>query len=563
MSLEQMVDRIVETEVLVIGGGIGGCCTAAKAAENGLNVTLLEKGNTVRSGNAGQGIDHYGMFPRDGFTPLELVKGFEASQNLINGEGRWGNPNVVYNYFKHGFWAVDELEKLGVPMRWDDGELYWFPRADADGKRYWLRVHWQNVKPILSQAVRTRGVNVLERTMGVDLLTKGDTVVGATAVNVRTGEFVVIKAKAVVMATGMFQRCYNGEAPMSWYYKLRYDGCPASLSGDGYAMAYRAGAELCNMDANGWMFRVRDDLMISFGNFEHGDGMPSKYFSWTGEEFTFIDARKYEELEREGRTPLYRGLDHLPDDWQRRMEIAYVDEKMVDFKFAEERGFNPRTHRFELTPFKPLTFMAVTGIYIDEDYRTRLKGFYAIGDCASPLHDCSNAAVSGFLTANSLPAAVRATEEPVVDEAQVARQKQIALAPLRVKDGTEPMELECSVRYICERYVSLLKSEGKLKEGLRRLRSLRRVFLPKIQAKNPHELMRYLEARNVLDLAEVHLTACLERKETRGNFIRLDYPQRDPERDDKLTFQRTDEGKPMLEIRETPKLKPEYTLGGK
>ena len=93
-------------------------------------------------------------------------------------------------------------------------------------------------------------------------------------------------------------------------------------------------------------------------------------------------------------------------------------------------------------------------------------------------------------------------------------QKQAALAPLAVKDGTEPMELECAIRYICEEYAGMLKSEGKLREGLRRLGSLRRVFLPKLMATNPHYLMRCLEVRNIMDMAEVHLQACLERKET-------------------------------------------------
>jgi succinate dehydrogenase / fumarate reductase flavoprotein subunit len=81
-------------------------------------------------------------------------------------------------------------------------------------------------------------------------------------------------------------------------------------------------------------------------------------------------------------------------------------------------------------------------------------------------------------------------------------------------------------------------------------------------AKNPHYLMRCLEVRNIIDLAEVYINACLERKETRGNHIRLDYPEKDPSRDNMLTFQRIENGKPVLEIRPVPELKPEYAREG-
>jgi succinate dehydrogenase/fumarate reductase flavoprotein subunit len=212
---------------------------------------------------------------------------------------------------------------------------------------------------------------------------------------------------------------------------------------------------------------------------------------------------------------------------------------------------------------KPHNFVTAAGIYTDDEFRASLKGLYAAGDCVAGLHSCGFAAISGFLVGDSIHEFAGNAGEPVVDEAQVESQKQVALAPLSVKDGTEPMELECAVRYICERYVGQFKSEGKLREGLRRLGSLRRVFLPKLMAKNPHYLMRCLECRNIMDLAEVHINACLERKETRGNHIRLDYPEIDPARDSMLTHQRMQDGKAVLEIRKVPDLKPEYAKEGK
>ncbi len=225
MALEKIAGKVVETDVLVVGGGIGGCIAAAKAREHGLDVTLVEKAKPERSGSAGQGIDHCGSFPLEGITALELVKGWQRFTSIINGDGRWVAPNIGYKLYSSGLWALEELEKLGIPMRWDDGEYYWMPEYRVEGLRIMLRVHWQNIKPILGALVRKKGVNVLDRTMVVDLLTNKGAVVGATAVNTRTCEFIVIKAKATVIATGLFSRLYEPETPLFYKYKFRFHWC--------------------------------------------------------------------------------------------------------------------------------------------------------------------------------------------------------------------------------------------------------------------------------------------------------------------------------------------------
>jgi len=239
----------------------------------------------------------------------------------------------------------------------------------------------------------------------------------------------------------------------------------------------------------------------------------------------------------------------LPDDFQKRIEVAYVDERLVSFKVAQDRGFNPRTHWYEMMDARPNQLHCPPGINADADFRASVKGLYVIGDCVAGSHDVANAATAGFLVGDSIHTFVSEVGEPVVDEAQVEGQKQTILAPLAVKDGTEPMELESAIRYICDRYTGLYKAEGKLREGLRRLGSLRREFLPRLMAKNPHYLMRCLEVRNIMDMAELHIQASLERKETRGDHIRLDYPESNPVWDGMLLYQRMEDGKAVLEMR--------------
>ncbi|MDB4610005.1 FAD-dependent oxidoreductase [Verrucomicrobia bacterium] len=560
MDFDNKVNKVLETDVLVIGGGMAGCCAAARAADHGLDVIVVEKAHTKRSGCAGMGIDHYESVPQGTLTAKMLTERFEFEQSRINGD-RVGNPNILYKYFDSQWDTIKGLEDLGADMKWYDDDYYFFNRPDMfPGHRYWLRVRWQNIKPILSKAIYQRKdkVTTLERTMVVDVITENGRAAGVTAFNTRTGEFFVIKANAVVIATGQLQRAYESESPNSDSYKLRYDGSPSTQSGDGFAMAYRAGADLVNMDINGWMFRCRDDLVISFGNFEHNDGLPSHYFNNQGKEFMFADAQVYDKLETAGQTPLYRRLNHLPDDYFKRVQLCYVDEKMVDFKFASDRQFNPHDHAFEVTPFKPLSFMASSGVHIGEEFNTNVPGLFAIGDVASPLHSCSVAAGSAFLLADALPEYLKGLSTTDLDAGRIEASKERTYRPLEgEKRDIVALDLETSVRYICERYVGLKRSAGKLNEGLRRLGSLRKFVVPRVMTDTPHDLMRYHEALNILEMAEVHIESCLSRKETRGNFMRVDFPERDPARDNRLTHQRLENGKSVIEFKGVPDLNPE------
>jgi succinate dehydrogenase/fumarate reductase flavoprotein subunit len=557
LATGKLAERVIETDVLVIGGGVGGCPAAAKAAEYGLDVVLLEKSKIERSGMAGQGLDEIGMYPRDGFTALDLLGKYSE---------RSSDPNIRYKVLSNMLWALEEMERLGVNMRYTDGEYGWMPWFGTNpgrevGPKVQLRVHWQNVKPEMSAAVRKRGVKVFDRTMVVDLLTHNGKVAGATGVNTRTGEFIIFKAKAIVIATGDFSRHYEPTPPPCWKYKMAYNYPAPSISGDGHAVAYRAGADLFRMEKTETP-AIRDIMLMQPGQFYMNDGILAKVFTWKGEELSgYRGPLHWAEYERKGLTPLYQSLEGLPDDFQKRIEIHIADETMLRLKLDEDRGFNPRTHRFQISRLRGGQ-VASGSILIDENFQSTLKGLYAIGACGN-IGGGGGSHAAGLLVGDSIHKYVSEAGEPVLDEAQVENQKQAALAPLAVKDGVEPLELECTIRSMCEEYAGSFKTEGMLREGLRRLGSLRRNFLPKLMANNPHYLGRCLEARNILDMAELHLQASLERKETRlgghGNiFIRLDYPEKDPSLDNKGLCQRLEKGKAVIEIKEIPALKPEY-----
>jgi len=563
MARQQITERVIETDVLVMGGGIGGCPAAAKAAEHGLNVTLVEKSKLERSGKAGQGLDEIGIFPRDGLTPLEAVRIYLGKSSVYDrgGTERVVNPRVLFKLFDNAMWALEELEKLGVNMKYINGEYGWMPWGFAAGgelgPKVELRVHWQNVKPEMAAGVRKRGINVIERTMVVDLLTHNGKVAGATAVNTRTGEFIVFKAKAVVIASGDLERHYNSPTPHFWKYKMGLNTCPAASSGDGQAVAYRAGAYLSCME----MMRpvtIRDIVLMQPGQLHLNDGIPAKVFTWKGDEISRPPGPlQFMELERQGLAPLYYSLEHLPDDFQKRLEVHIADETMLRLKMSQDRGFNPRTHRYQIVGDRAVRFNN-TGIVIGDNLEA-LRGVYAVGECTDTYGiGAGGTAVAGFVVGENICNYVSGAGEPPLDKAQVEYQRQTALAPLAVKDGVEPLELECTIRNICEEYGGTFKSEGRLREGLKRLGSLKREFLPRLMAPNPHYLMRCLEVRNIMALAELHLQASLERKETRGLYIRLDCPQRDPSLDNRRVYQRMVNGQATIEMVDVPELSPDF-----
>ena len=582
--MAKTTEKIIETDVLVVGGGIAGCPAAYKAAEKGLKVTLVEKSKTERSGSAGQGIDHHsGTFPR-GMTPADFNEQIKGVTRYTGERGF--DPNIRYILHAARDWSIAELEKMGVPMRWDDGKFMVIDVAFHGG---WpvLHVHWQNVKPIMAKAVKKMGVNVLDRTMVVDLLTNKGRVVGATAINSRTGEFIIIKAKTVILATAKCARIFDSETPLPWKYKFNFHWCPASVSGDGWAMAYRAGAELASLEQSGKGSRIRDDKALSWGNFR-GWGVEGKSTNWKGEEGrsgtpsggppsgaqrpgapgAAPEARPAPPKTEGGvppappdpnreaaNSPKYNTLAHIPDDFKKRTEVAYVDERMVSMVISQERGFDFRSHYFELQEDnRPMQLHQPCGVFVGSDFQTRVKGLYAIGDTVYGVHNVALAATNGFIVGDRMPEIIKNTPEPVLDMAQVESQRQVAMASTQVKDGTNPVELEASIRYACTRYVGGQKAEGKLREGIRRLGSLKREFLPKLQGDNPHFQMRSLEVRNLMDIAELHMLASLERKESRFDHTRLDYPKQDPALDNMVIVQRLENGKPVTEFRKLPEL---------
>ena len=564
MSRKSIADEVIETDVLVIGGGVAGCVAAIKAREHGAEVTILEKAAIKRSGGAASGMDHIATIPHGNVTINDIVAQVcddGVYPPIFNKKGLT-DANLFYVAWKDARKRLAELEGWGITIRWDDGEYYWIPSGRTGGMTT-IRFHGLRFKPQLAAAVQRSGARVIERTMGVDLLVNKGRVVGAMALNVRNGQFLVVKAKSTVIGTGMVQRIFNPEDGAPWKNKMMYHWCPTG-AGDAHAMAYRAGAKLVNMEFSSWYSRLIDDKTIMFGSMTDGDGISTRVVNANGDVVSphaFMSLEKFVEEEEQGRTPLYFDVPGNPEDHQRKREVATADERPISLKYLKDRGWDYRTHRWELHGTKPLAltkFMA--GIVADETLKTTLDGLYGAGDCVQAGGAVTGAIATGFLSAAHAAEYAQQAKAPVYDDAQVQDCKERLLAPLKVKDGAEALEFETKIRMICERYTGIFRSEGKLKEGLSRLADIRRVWVPRIAASTPHELMRAADCHNLIDLAEVHLRAALMREDTRASFFRKDFPARNPEWDKKVIFVCRRNGEMVLEKGEFAPLKPEYSM---
>jgi len=231
----------LETDVLVIGGGVAGCMAAVPALESGLQVTILEKGKVLdHCGSVGCGVDHYLTIMDSGpewDTPEFLIKHVpELTDGIVDLEV---TSKLIHQMPR----VLKKIESFGVNFKDPRFNDYYRLKSFGLPGTYHINFDGTEFKKHIGQQVRKLKGKVLTRTMGVHLLEKDNKVYGAVAFNFRTGEWYAIKAKSVVMAAGEVNRLSKNASGMpfdSWH-------CPFN-TGDAHRMAFDAGAILTNME---------------------------------------------------------------------------------------------------------------------------------------------------------------------------------------------------------------------------------------------------------------------------------------------------------------------------
>jgi succinate dehydrogenase/fumarate reductase flavoprotein subunit len=520
----------VKTDILIIGAGAAGSMAAIKASDLTKDIVVLEKA-VQRSGGA-LGIGHYTSEINPicnvpgGPTSMEFVEGYMSSSSGWSGIERPLDKYIIAEEFTP---IVRELESWGLEIyKGEDGtwDSYWHQHI---GERMesgcWVK--GGTMKRCLMDEVKRRGIKVVERTMAVDLLTNQGKVVGALALNTRTGELTAYHTKSVVMCTGSASRSYVVNPGKKWFW-MRDMG---TNCGDGRGMAYRAGAELTMMEL------IRTDHMQGnvMARFWGGKCVNAKGEDFLKETYGKRWSRSYAMHleEHKGNGPLsWDARDLTPE----RMEeqLAYVsDEKnypdVVLTEYYRQRGIDRREAPTEFES-QPIGFLG--GPVFNEYGATTLPGLYAAGD-EIWMDSLSGAYV--FARRAGIAAAKYAELQDdwtPIDGAQLKEMEDAAIAPMKVEEGIPPQELEEKVRTIMTKHAHIAKTGGMLESGLRLLREIREEWLPQIKASNPHELMRAAEVRNIMTVAELHMASSLYRTESvpygRHFLHRLDHPTQHP-----------------------------------
>jgi succinate dehydrogenase/fumarate reductase flavoprotein subunit len=527
--MSETITHQVETDILVIGGGTGGPMAAIKAKEKNpaLRVVLMEKANVKRSGAISMGMDGLNNAVIPGHaTPEQYVK-----EITIANDGIVHQPAVMA-YALRSFEMIQYLDKLGVKFEKDGTGDYNVRKVHHMGTYVLPMPEGHHVKKALYRQLRRLRVDITNRFMATRLLTAPDgRIAGVIGVNTRTAEFLIVRAKAVVLACGAAGRL---GLPASGYLFGTYEN-PANC-GDGYAMAFHAGAALANLECFQINPLIKDYngpacayVTGPLGGYT-ANAKGSRFIEcdyWSGQ----MMLEFYRELEG-GNGPVFLKLDHLAEETIGQIEqILHTNERPSRGRFHERRGTDYR-HRMVEMHISEIGFCSghcASGVWVDEHARTTVPGLYAAGDMASVPHNYMlGAFVNGAYAGED--AAVFCAEHDLgaVDSDFVLREQERVLAPTRRDDGLTPEEVEYKTRRMVNDYLQPPKVTRKMEIGRTRLSEIRE-DLPALVARDSHELMRAMEVNSILDCAEMAAHASLFRTESRWGLYhhRVDYPATD------------------------------------
>ncbi|MFQ5877904.1 MAG: fumarate reductase/succinate dehydrogenase flavoprotein subunit [Acidobacteriota bacterium] len=549
----------LDHDVLVVGAGGAGLRAAIECSALGLRTglvckSLLGKAHTVMA-EGGMAAALGNVDQRDGWK-IHFRDTMRGGKFL----NQW---RMVELHAKQAPDRVRELEEWGAVFdRTRDGLIsqrnfggHRYPRLAHVGDRTGLEI----IRTLQDHAVHA-GIEAYMECTGLELMLDGDRVSGLLGYFRETGRFVLFRAKAVILATGGAGKAWRVTSN-SWEY-----------TGDGYAMAYEAGAELMDMEFTQfhptgmvWPPSVRGILVTEGVRGDGGVLLNSRrerfMFRYIPERFAAETAATEEEADRwlAGDRSARRPPELLTRDVVARAIIAevkagrgaphggvYLDIASRLPAETIRRKLPSMYHQFyelaevDITrqPMEvgPTLHYFMGGVRVDPDtQQSTVPGLFAAGECAAGMHGAnrlggnslSDLVVFGRLAGRGAADYVRSLpERPKVHDGQVRAAVRRATEILNREEGTNPYVIHEELQGAMDRYVGIVRTEEDLKAGLRELERLGREA-GRVKA---HGASQYnpgwhaaLDLRSLLIVAEAVTRAALERRESRGAHTRLDY----------------------------------------
>ncbi|MBU9617786.1 fumarate reductase/succinate dehydrogenase flavoprotein subunit [Burkholderia multivorans] len=523
-----MNTHVLEYDIVVVGGGTAGPMAAIKAKERdpSLRVLLLEKANVKRSGAISMGMDGLNNAVIPGHaTPEQYTREITiANDGIVDQE-------AVHAYATHSFATIEQLDRWGVKFEKDGTGDYAVKKVHHMGSYVLPMPEGHDIKKVLYRQLKRARIAITNRIVATRVLTDAHgNASGVLGFDCRTAEFHVIRAKAVILCCGAAGRL---GLPASGYLMGTYEN--PTNAGDGYAMAYHAGAALANLEC----FQINPLIKDYNGPACAYVTGPLGGFTANGKGERFIECdywsgqmmwEFYQELQS-GNGPVFLKLDHLAEETIRTIEqILHTNERPSRGRFHAGRGTDYRQQMVEMH-ISEIGFCSghsASGVYVNARAETTVPGLYAAGDMAAVPHNYMLGAFTyGWFAGQNAADYVAGRELAPVDAAQVETERARVFAPLAREHGLAPAQVEYKLRRMVNDYLQPPKVTRKMEIGLQRFADIAE-DIEAIKATHPHELMRAAEVRAIRDCAEMAARASLFRTESRWGLYhhRIDYPHR-------------------------------------
>jgi succinate dehydrogenase / fumarate reductase, flavoprotein subunit len=520
--------RIIETDVLVVGGGSAALWAAIRAKDFCPRVTLADKGVVASSGVSP--LVHIINAPlNEEEQRLSLQEIVERSTYLCDQKQVAILMRELGDRFR-------DMEKMGVPFERDAAGKLVLEKRLGQKNHYCAFVNGREMSRVMRCHALDKGVQLVERVMVVDLLTSDGQhptrgqVTGALGLNTVTGELFVFRAKAVILGTGLIG---------SKYYVSYTNG----LTGDGQAMAFRAGADVVGHEYGQMsMFNIWERKFNTGGQAEYmragarilnsmGENIAEKYSpdkkasSFDRNTLSVMAAKEV----YEGRGPIRFDLTHLTDADMGQLRRV-LPSAMRAF---EEEGIDLQRKPVECTPYH--TYFHAAGVRVGLNSEASLIGLYAAGSAtggtgttASGGLSQAHCFVSGYRAGEAAGRLAMEMPQGAVREEQLKELSRELRAPLERIKGPRPEDIYMAINQVSLPLgMSFFKHEKRMKTTLQEIARVRDEELPRVKADDVHGLVKATEARNFVPLTEIYYRCSLERKESRCGQYREDYPYRD------------------------------------
>ena len=529
-----MKNRIIDTDVLIIGGGTAGCFAGITLGKKkDLDVLIVEKANIVRSGCLAAGVNAINAYITKGRVPQDYVDYCKKDADGIVREDLLLSMSERLNH------VTKVMEDLGLVILKDENGDY-----VARGNRN-IKINGENIKPILADAVKKQdNVTVINHLNITDFIVENNEIKGAYGFDVNDAVFYEINAKAVLVATGGAAGLYRPNNPGFSRHKMWY---PPFNTGAGYAMGINAGAEMTTFEMRFIALRCKDTIAPT-GTI--AQGVPAKQLNSNGEVYEnkyglTTSQRLYGTVteNREGRGPCYLGTKGISREQEEDLYKAYLNmAPSQTLKWFEAAG-GPSEENVEIEGTEPYIVGGHTasGYWVDNNRETTIHGLFAAGDVAGgcPQKYVTGALAEGEIAAQAIAERFEGSGKGfVVNEVEDSELSANAFAKkseyerfLNNKQGLVDIEqTEEAMQKIMDQYAGGISTDYQYNEARLELADEKIKFLEQsidnLAAQDADDLLRIYEIRERLTVCRSVIAHLKARKETRWHSFaeNMDYP---------------------------------------